>query len=98
MFELWRALPWPAPLPGLQSVRTLGRTGRELSGLRNRHPARRSARTGDGSTILIPGPEKGRDMTPCAHRAWTTPSWVALMTLPAGYDGAPSPTIQVSAL
>src|SRR5260221_7040792 len=32
-------------------------------------------------------------MTPCSHRAWTTPS--GLPTCPqADYDGAPSPTIQ----
>jgi hypothetical protein len=48
-----RALPPPAPLRRLQCVRAFDRTRRQLSGLRHRHPARRSAWTGGDHHILI---------------------------------------------
>ena len=96
MFELWRALPWRAALPGLSSVRTLGGTRRQLSGLRNHHPARRSARTGSGGSIVIRQSPTGEGHDALFAQGLDNPRWVAHMTHPADYDGPPSPTIQAS--
>jgi hypothetical protein len=53
VFAVWRACPRRAPLRRLQCVRAFDRTRRQLSGLRHRHPARRSACIGGDDPILI---------------------------------------------
>jgi hypothetical protein len=77
------ALPRRAPLRRMQFVRALDRAWRLLSGLRYRHPARRSAWTGGDDHILISyavASGDGRDA--CSHRAWITPAGVPHMTTP----------------
>src|SRR5258708_3686358 len=61
VFAVWRAFPRRAPLRRLQLVRTLDRPWRQLSGLRDGHPARRSARTGGRGTVVIHWPVGWRD-------------------------------------
>src|SRR5438270_10835629 len=98
MHNLRHPLPRRAALFRVQSFLPSRRSRGCLPGLRAANPAQRSvgpggvAPTRNPGTVLIHSHrERGRDMTPCSHRAWTTPCGLPTCPHPTDYDYDGSP-------